>query len=48
LNGIPIIDYQGELVDNVLEDLKNYLIERILPAKDVREVIEEDFFSINN
>jgi hypothetical protein len=34
------MDYQGELEDDILLHLKTYLIEKILPAKDVREVIE--------
>jgi len=42
-NGIPIIDFEGDKSDKALLPLKDYLISRILPAEDVREVIKEDF-----
>lgn len=43
LNGIPISDYHGDPNDTALYKLKDYLINRILPAEDVRTVIKEDF-----
>ena len=42
-NGIPIIDFQGDETDQALRFLKVYLLERILPATDCREVIDQDF-----
>jgi len=42
-NGIPISDYHGEQSDKALIHLKDYLLKRILPAEDVRQVIKEDF-----
>ena len=43
LNGIPISDYNGEANDTALFQLKDYLINRILGADDVRTAIKEDF-----
>ena len=45
-NGIPITDFEGDEKDEALIDMKKYLIERILPALDVREVITEDFLKV--
>jgi TFIIF-interacting CTD phosphatase-like protein len=42
-NGIPISDYHGNQNDTALPALTEYLIQRILPADDVRNVIKEDF-----
>jgi hypothetical protein len=42
-NGIPISDYHGNQNDTALDSLTDYLIQRILPAEDVRNVIKEDF-----
>lgn len=38
-NGIPILDFQGDDEDRALFHLQDYLISKILPAEDVREVI---------
>ena len=43
LNGLPISDYKGEKSDTGLYKLCDYLMQRILPAQDVRQVIKEDF-----
>lgn len=43
-NGIPIREYNGEEEDSTLPDLRDYLLEQLLHAEDVRELIKEDFF----
>ena len=42
-NGIPISDYHGDPSDKALYRLQKYLMNRILPAEDVRKVIKTDF-----
>ena len=44
-NGIPIIEYLGDKNDKSLYHLKDYLMNRILNADDVRKVIKEDFLN---
>jgi hypothetical protein len=42
---IPVKPFEGKKRDNTLKYLLAYLIGRILPVNDVREVIQEDFLS---
>ena len=44
-NGIPILEYIGDKNDKALLHLKEYLLNRILHAEDVRKVIKEDFIN---
>lgn len=38
-NYIPVKSYEGKKKDHALKQLSDYLISRILPSKDIREVV---------
>ena len=42
---IPIKPFKGKKQDNALKYLQEYLIARVLPVRDVRDIIQEDFLS---
>lgn len=44
-NYIPVKPYEGKKKDKYLTYLQEYLINEILPAHDIREVIHKDFIS---
>ena len=42
-NLIPVKAYDGKKKDHVFKYLEQYLINRVLPSTDVRDIVQKDF-----
>ena len=44
-NYVPVKPYEGKKRDHALKYLGEYLLAKVAPAKDVRQVVVQDFIS---